>query len=309
MTVKQRIVIAGASGFIGRHLVRCFTRDGARVVTIGRGSAADARWEGDLGGVLEGADALVNLAGRSVSCRYTKRTADEILRSRTETTRALGHALAECTDPPVWLNASTGTIYRDARDRPQDEATGDLGSGFSVAVARAWERELWDAPVGVRKVALRMSIVLGDGGAMNPNINLARMGFGGRQGDGGQIISWIHADDVYRAVRHVLAHEALTGAVNLASPHPVTNEAFMREVRAQLGGGIGRRIAIPLPAWSLEAGARIIRTEAELVLKSRWVQPQKLLDSGFTFEHPSIESALARIGTQTRAGLVPVQLG
>src|SRR5699024_4267813 len=125
----QTVVLAGASGFIGTHLAHRFTQDGCRVLPIGRGSCADAGWGGDLGGVLEGADALINLAGRSVSCRYTKRTADEILRSRTETTRALGRALAECTSPPVWLNASTGTIYRDARDRPQDEATGELGDG------------------------------------------------------------------------------------------------------------------------------------------------------------------------------------
>lgn len=305
----QTIVLAGASGFIGRHVARRFAEDGARVLTIGRGTAADAQWGGDLGGVLDGADALINLAGRSVSCRYTKRTADEILRSRTETTRELGQTLAACSNPPVWLNASTGTIYRDARDRPQDEQTGELGSGFSVAVARAWENELWDAPVDVRKVALRMSIVLGTGGAMSPNINLARMGFGGRQGDGGQIMSWIHVEDVHRAVQHVISHEELSGPVNLASPHPVTNDAFMRGVRTHAGGRVGPRIALPLPAWSLEAGARIIRTEAELVLKSRWVRPRKLLDSGFTFEYASIDDALSQIGGRTRAGLVPVQLG
>ena len=305
----QTVVLAGASGFIGTHLVRRFTQDGHRVLTIGRGSGADARWGGDLGGVLEGADALINLAGRSVSCRYTKRTADEIFRSRTETTRALGRALAECTSPPVWLNASTGTIYRDARDRPQDEETGELGTGFSVAVARAWENELWDAPVDVRKVALRMSIVLGAGGALNPNINLARLGFGGCQGDGAQITSWIHVEDVHRAVRHVLARDALTGPVNLATPQPVTNDTFMREVRTHLGGGFGARIGVPLPAWSLEAGARIIRTEAELVLKSRWVEPRKLLDSGFAYLYPSVDRALSQISDRTRAGLVPVQLG
>ncbi|GAA4507573.1 TIGR01777 family oxidoreductase [Brevibacterium yomogidense] len=306
---SQTVVLAGASGFIGTHLVRRFVQDGYRVLTIGRGSGADAGWGGDLGGVLAGADALINLAGRSVSCRYTKRTADEIFRSRTETTRALGRALAECSDPPVWLNASTGTIYRDARDRPQDEETGELGTGFSVAVARAWENELWDAPVDVRKVALRMSIVLGAGGALNPNINLARLGLGGRQGDGAQIMSWIHVEDVYRAVRHVLARDTLTGPINLATPQPVTNDTFMREVRAHLGGGVGTRIGVPLPAWSLEAGARIIRTEAELVLKSRWVEPRKLLDSGFAYLHPSIGRTLSQISERTRAGLVPVQLG
>ncbi|SLM97009.1 TIGR01777 family oxidoreductase [Brevibacterium yomogidense] len=307
--MTQTVVLAGASGFIGSRLVRRFEEDGARVRTIGRGSEADARWGGDLGGVLEGADALINLAGRSVSCRYTKRTADDILRSRTETTHALGRALAQCSSPPLWINASTETIYRDARDRPQDEDTGELSSGFSVAVARAWEHELWDAPVQVRKVALRMSIVLGAGGAMNPNINLARMGFGGRQGDSGQMLSWIHIEDVYRAVQHIIADRDLRGPINLASPHAVTNEEFMCSVRRHLGGRIGSRKGVRLPAWSLEAGARIIRTEAELVLKSRWVEPRRLTQSGFAFTHPELDDALAQIAEETRRGLVPVQLG
>lgn len=146
MTLES-VVVAGASGFIGTHVARRFAADGVRVRTIGRGPVADARWDEQLRLVLDGADALINFAGRSVRCRYTKRTADEILRSRTETTKALGRALSQCVDPPVWLNASTGTIYRGSRDRPHDEETGELGSGFSVAVARSWEQELWDAPV------------------------------------------------------------------------------------------------------------------------------------------------------------------
>lgn len=259
--------------------------------------------------MLDGANALINLAGRSVSCRYTKRTADDILRSRTETTHALGQALAQCSEPPLWINASTGTIYRDARDRPQNEDTGELGSGFSVAVARAWEHELWNAPVGVRKVALRMSIVLGAGGAMNPNINLARMGFGGRQGDGDQMLSWIHIDDVHRAAQHIIDHSDLDGPINLASPQAVTNDAFMRAVRRHLGGPIGSRMGARLPAWSLEVGARIIRTEAELVLKSRWVEPRRLTQSGFTFTHPGLDTALAEIAGRTGRGFVPVQVG
>lgn len=214
---------------------------------------------------------------------------------------------AQCSAPPAWMNASTGTIYRDARDRPQDEDTGELGSGFSVAVARAWEHELWDAPVGVRKVALRMSIVLGTGGATNPNINLARMGFGGRQGDGGQVMSWIHIEDVYRAVQHIIDHSDLSGPINLASPQAVTNGAFMRGVRRHLGGP--SRIGARLPTWSLEAGARIIRTEAELVLKSRWVEPHRLTQSGFTFTHPGLDTALAEIAGRTGRGFVPVQVG
>lgn len=302
---QRTIVIAGAGGFIGRHLVTRFREGGARVVTIGRGSDATLTWDDDLTLALDGADALINLAGRSVSCRYNLRTADEILRSRTETTKALGLALADCqAPPPVWINASTGTIYRDARDRPQDEETGELGTGFSVAVARAWEHELFAAPVdGIRRVALRMSIVLGaEGGALSPSINLARMGFGGRQGDGEQMMSWIHVDDVHRAIEHILGHPELAGPINVATRTPVTNDAFMHAVRRHLGGPVGARARLPLPAWSLRLGARVIQTEAELVLKSRWVDPAALVDSGFEFAHPDIDAALSQIAGHTRTG-------
>lgn len=303
------LVLAGASGFMGRHLKAAFATDG-EVRTIGRGPGDDARWDEDLVAVLDGADAVVNLAGRSVSCRYTKATADEIFASRTETTRQLGEALARCSRPPaVWLNASTGTIYRDARDRPQDEAGGELGTGFSVAVARAWEHEMFGSPAAVRKVALRTSIVLGaGGGALAPLVNLARIGFGGRQGDGGQRFSWVHIDDVTGAIRHLVAHPELSGPVNVAAPRPVSNAELMAAVRRRFGG-LGRVAAAPLPAWSLEFGARVIRTEAELVLKSRWVHPGVLLGSGYRFRFETIDEALADIARDVPSGLLRVQLG
>lgn len=300
------VVIAGASGFMGRHLRAAFEGDGWTVRTIGR-TAGDAQWGGDLRLVLDGADAVLNLAGRSVSCRYTKRNADDIFTSRTETTKALGRALTDCHNPPaVWFNASTGTIYREARDHAQDEHDGELGTGFSVAVARAWETELFDSRAPVRKVALRTSIVLGaDGGALNPLVNLVRMGFGGPQGDGQQMVSWVHVDDVYGSLRHLLQHEEITGPVNVASPTPVTNAQLMAGIRDHFG----RRLGVPLPAWSLEAGARVIRTEAELVLKSRWVHPGTLLRTGYTFTHPTLDDALSAIAERTPRGLLPVQLG
>ena len=309
MSPLRTAVVAGATGYVGPHLTRALDASGIDVRTIGRGPDADARWGDDRGltDVLDGADLLVNLAGRSVSCRYTKRNADAIFSSRTETTAALGRALARAGDPPeLWVNASTGTIYRDARDRPQDEATGELGTGFSVAVARAWEHELFAAPTPVRKVALRMAIVLGTGGgALNPFVNLARIGFGGRMGSGRQVFSWVHVDDVTRAVLHLHAHADLAGPVNLATPHPVSNAELMAAVRDSLGWHLG----LPLPAAVLEFGARVIRTEAELVLKSRWVRPGVLLDSGFDFAHPTLPEALAAIATETPRGLLPVTLG
>ena len=245
MSALQTAVIVGASGYIGQHLRKALEADGVQIRTIGRGADSDAQWSDPHGmsEVLEGSDLVVNLAGRSVSCRYNKRNADQIFTSRTVTTAALGRAIADLTNPPeLWVNASTGTIYRDARDRPMNEITGELGTGFSVAVARAWEYELFAAPTPVRKVALRMSIVLGaGGGAINPFINLARIGCGGRMGDGEQVFSWVHIDDVARSIVHLFDHREISGPVNVAAPHPVTNAALMREMR----GALGRRWASP----------------------------------------------------------------
>lgn len=302
-------VIAGSSGYIGTYLRDRWVIAGHAVRTIGRGASAGGQWDNaaSLVRALDGADVLVNLAGRSVSCRYNKRNADAIFSSRIQTTAALGEALA-ATDsgPSVWLNASTGTIYRDARDRPQDEFSGEYGSGFSVGVARAWEQELADAPCSARKVALRMSIVLGPGGgAVNPLINMARMGFGGTMGDGGQKFSWIHSEDVARAIEFIVDHDEIAGPVNLATPQQVTNRELMALVRQS----VGRRVAIPSPAWWLEFGARVIRTEAELVLKSRWVEPAVLRQAGFEFAYPELAECLADVVANSRQGLLPVALG
>ena len=295
----RRIVIAGASGFVGRYLAARFRESGDTVSTIGR-SGADARW-GDaaaIGALLDGSDILINLAGKSVNCRYTRRNMSAIFSSRLLTTAELGEAVQAVAHPPtVWFNASTATIYRHADDHPMTDETGELGSGFSVNVATAWEREFFAHPrEGVRQVALRMAIVLGDGSALAPLVMLTRVGMGGAQFGGKtrgarQRFSWVHIEDVYRAIEFLSGSPDVGDTVNVSSPNPVEN----RELMATLRRVLGVRMGIPLFGWMLESGAFAIRTETELLLKSRWVVPTRLLAGGFEFEFPTLEGALRDI--------------
>jgi hypothetical protein len=295
----RRIVIAGASGFLGSYLVARFRESGDIVSTIGRGTA-DVRW-GDsdaIAALLDGSDVLINLAGKSVNCRYTRRNKAAIFSSRLLTTAELGDSVAVVGHPPpVWFNASTATIYRHADDRPMTEKKGELGSGFSVNVATAWEREFFaHHREGVRQVALRMAIVLGAGSALTPLVRMTRLGLGGPQYGGKtkgarQRFSWVHIEDVYRAIEFLIAHPNLADTVNVASPYPVDN----RELMATLRRVLGVRVYAPVFSWMLEIGAFALRTETELLLKSRWVVPKRLLDAGFGFEYPKLEGALRQI--------------
>jgi len=314
-------VVAGASGFVGAAVVSALREDGYEIRRIGRSD--QYRWSDPtaVARAVDGAAVLVNLAGKSVNCRYTDANRDEILRSRTDTTRMLRDAVAAAAHPPaVWLNASTATIYRHAMDRPQTEADGELGSGFSVDVAREWEREFFagDLP-HTRRVALRMAIVLGDGPATNMLVTLARIGLGGPQIDGWwmphrryrgigsapsgdprspwrrtkgrQRFSWIHIDDVVEAIRFLRDREDISGPVNLASPHPSDNRTLMRTLRRAVGMPVG----LPAWRWMLEPAMWVLRTEPELVLKSRWVVPDVLTAAGFTFRYPQLDAAVAAL--------------
>lgn len=296
-------VIAGGNGFLGRVLQRRWLAAGHRVIVLTRHpsrgiepGAIALRWDGRTPGpwrsALEGAEILVNLAGRSVDCRYHARNRAAILASRLDSTRVLAEALATADNPPlVWLNAASATRYRHAEDRPQDETTGEVGHGFSVDVCEAWERALF-APVlppQIRRVALRTAIVLGhDGGVFPVFRRLARLGLAGRIGDGRQMFSWLHEEDFGRAVDWLIAQPSLAGAVNLSAPCPVPMNTFTAALRRQLRQPIG----LPLPRPLLEVGAWMIRTETELLLKSRWVVPRRLLESGFTFTYTTLGAAL-----------------
>ncbi|MCA1630934.1 MAG: TIGR01777 family oxidoreductase [Acidobacteria bacterium] len=310
----MKIVIPGGTGQVGTILARAFHGAGHEVVVLSRLSRLsrspvrapwrvgrwDARNVGDWAAELEGADAVVNLAGRSVNCRYDGANRREIMESRVESTRAVGEAIARAARPPrVWLQMSTATIYAHRYDAPNDEATGVIGGAeesapdtwrFSIDVTKAWERAAEEAATPqTRKVLMRAAMVMSPdrGGVFDTLLALARRGLGGRAGSGRQYVSWIHEADFTRAVRWLIDRDDLSGAINLASPRPLPNADFMRELRRAWGA----RLGLPASEWMLAVGALLLRTETELILKSRRVVPTRLLASGFAFDFPAWSDA------------------
>lgn len=303
-----RIVIPGGSGQVGHVLARYFQERGHLVTVLTRLPYAatwqTVHWDGKHIGpwteYLEGADVCINLAGRSVNCRYNAPNREAIYHSRIGTTHLLGEVIGNVAEPPrIWLNASTATIYRHAIDRPMDEITGELGGGelitkhrhapetwnFSNRVARDWEAAFFAAATPLtRKVALRSAITMSpvSGSAFAILLNMVRLSLGGTQGNGRQFVSWIHEADFARAVEFLIAREDLDGPVNLSSPNPLTNREFMAGLRDAWGMPNG----FPAPAPLVELAAFVLRTESELILKSRRVVPTRLLEAGFTFKFP-----------------------
>ncbi|MDA9963143.1 TIGR01777 family oxidoreductase [Opitutales bacterium] len=304
--MKDKIVLAGGTGFLGKALAQFFAEKEYEVVVLGRSNELpadfpearlvtwDARTIGSWMKELEGAKALVNLCGRSVDCRYNESNRRLILDSRVNATRVLGDAVAQATIPPkVWLNAGTATIYEDRRGDlpPHDENSDDLGHGFSVEVAKAWEEAFLETQVHhVRKVAMRISIVLGTGGGAFPVMcRFAQLGLGGRQGPGSQWMSWLHLDDWVGIVDWLVSTDSVSRVVNLAAPNPVTNASFMSEMRSAFAPfGVG----FPAPAFAVRFGAVFLRTAPELVLKSRKVVSRVLRDEGYVFRFPTLEDAI-----------------
>ncbi|MGN7358395.1 TIGR01777 family oxidoreductase [Paenibacillus sp. SAF-054] len=293
--MKPKIVMAGGTGFIGAFLEEQFKERGYEVLMISRKSGHIA-WN-DAAGIrhaLEHAELLINLAGRSVNCRYNEKNKADIMNSRTETTGILGQAVLDCEHPPaLWINSSTATIYRHAEDRPMTEAEGEIGTRFSVDVAKAWEQSFFSfALPQTRQAALRIAIVLGrGGGVMIPYQNLVRFGLGGVQGPGSQKFSWIHLHDILGIILFLRDRSDLSGVFNVSSPNPVTNRELMLKLRQTMKMPVG----LPSPAWMLEMGARVIQTETELILKSRWVIPERLEQAGYSFQYPTLEQALQQI--------------
>ncbi len=315
----MKIVIPGGSGQVGAVLARAFARDGHSVTILTRElqpvvsldpdnlplwstSTWDARSHGDWEACLEGADAVINLAGRSVNCRYTPANRRLIKESRVDSARVVGEAIARCQRPPrVWLQASTATIYAHRYDAPNDEATGILGGdepgapdtwNFSIDVAKSWERaaESIPLPVGTRLVLMRSAITMNadPGSAFSVLLGLVRLGLGGTNGDGRQFVSWVHEEDFVRAVYWLIEHEELSGPVNIAAPRPLPNRDFMSALRAAWGAPFG----LPANRPMLEAAAFFMRTETELILKSRRVVSTRLEQSGFRFDFPDWPEAV-----------------
>lgn len=310
MKTSGRIILAGGSGFLGKLLAHRFSSRGHQVIVFTRGNGTDggpirrvnwdARTVGRWAGLLEGALAVINLAGRSVDCRYTAKNRRLILDSRLDPTRVLGEAMGECSQPPhVWLNSSTATIYRHTYGPAWDE-TGEIGGTpeakdeFSVEVAPLWEAAFAEANTpSTRKIALRTAMVLGHGrNSVFPVLRrLVRLGLGGQMAGGRQFVSWIHEEDFCRAIGWLVERDGFSGAVNLAAPNPLTNREMMRALRRAVGVPFG----LPASRWMLEAGAFILRTETELIIKSRRVTPGRLADSGFQFRFPTFDTAVANL--------------
>jgi uncharacterized protein len=315
---KVKVVIPGGSGQLGHYLRAAFRTRGHQVVVLSRNCRLDpeaVQWDGRTLGPwatqIDGADVVINLAGRSVNCRYTDSNLHAMMTSRVDSTRAVGLAIERATRPPkVWLQMSTATIYAHRYDAPNDESTGIIGGdepavppywSFSIDIAKAWElaQHESDTPQ-TRKVALRTAMVMGlyPEAVFDILVNLTRLHLGGAIAGGRQFISWIHEQDFVRAVEFLIERNDIHGPVNLAAPNPLTQREFMATLRA----AFGKRVGLPASRWMVEIGSAFMKTDTELILKSRRVVPKRLIDAGFLFEFPNWDSAAVDLVQRGFAG-------
>lgn len=315
----MKVIIPGGSGHVGTLLARAFHQRGDDVVVLSRTQTNALPWRvvkwdgetlGEWAAEVEGADVVINLAGQSVNCRYTAENRRIIIDSRVKSTRVVGQAIGQVDIAPrIWLQASTATLYAHRYDAPNDETTGIIGGSepnapdtwrFSIDVVKKWERELNAAATpNTRKVLMRSAIVMAPdgGGPFDMLLRLVRFGLGGRFGDGEEFVSWIHDQDFVRTVDWLIQQEGLEGPVNLAAPNPLPNWEFMQSLRKAWGMPFG----LPATEWMLELGALVLRSETELMLKSRRVVPGRLLQSGFSFQFPIWAEAARDLCVRWRA--------
>ncbi|GAB3834605.1 TIGR01777 family oxidoreductase [Dactylosporangium cerinum] len=309
----MKVVIPGGTGQVGTILDRALTAAGHEVVLLTRSPRGDRQvhWDGSTPGVwvkeIDGSDVVINLAGRSVSCRYTEKNLEAMMRSRVDSALVVGNAIAAAARPPkVWLQMSTATIYAHRFDAANDEADGLIGGdehgvpaywAYSVKIARNWEAAQEQATTpGTRKVALRSAMVMSPdrGGVFDVLSRLARLGLGGPVAGGRQYVSWIHDHDFVRAIQFLIERNDLAGPVNVAAPGPLPHRDFMRTLRSAVRMPVG----LPATKWMAEIGAFAIRSDTELLLKSRRVVPGRLTDAGFTFDHPQWQTASADLASR-----------
>ncbi|WP_329342033.1 TIGR01777 family oxidoreductase [Streptomyces sp. NBC_00663] len=313
----MKFVIPGGTGQVGTVLGRALRASGHDVVVLTRRPTQDheVHWDGESLGpwarTIDGSDVVINLAGRSVNCRYTPANLRAMMDSRVDSARVVGEAIASAVRPPrVWLQMSTATVYAHRFDAPHDEATGVIGGSepdvpdywaYSVEIAKRWEQAQDEADTPrTRKVALRSAMVMSPdrGGVFDVLLRMVRLGLGGPVAGGAQYVSWIHEHDFVQAIEFLTARDDIAGPVNLAAPGPLPHRAFMRELRAAWGMPVG----LPAAKWMAEIGAFVLRSDTELLLKSRRVVPGRLLEAGFAFDHPQWSDAARDLVRRARAG-------
>lgn len=296
----MNILIAGGTGFLGRALNTFFEKQGHNVTVLTRNpiKTNEIFWDAKAYGAwvkeLESTDVLINLCGKSVDCRYTEENKKEILSSRIDSTQVLINAIQQTAHPPLLLiNASSATIYVHAEETPQTERNGIIGDDFSMNVCKKWEEVFFKTELThTRQVSIRTSIVLSNSGGAFPKLKtITKLGLGGRQGRGTQKVSWIHIEDFCRAVHFIIEQRQIEGAINITSPNPLSNASFMKTLRQKLKALFG----LPTPIFLLELGSWFIRTETELLLKSRWVLPERLIKNGFEFKYGKLSTALKQL--------------
>lgn len=296
----MKIIIAAGTGFLGRNLENYFLDKNYEVKILTRNPKRknEIFWDAKTIGIwkdeLEHADVLINLAGKSVDCRYNDKNRKEIYNSRIDSTRVLQSAIDECQNlPKIWLNAGSATIYVHSETHLNTEKNGIIGDDFSMNICKSWEKEFFKIEnENVRKVALRTSIVLGKNGGAFPKFKqISKLGLGGKQGRGNQLMSWIHIDDFCEAVNFIIENENFEGAINITAPKSLSNEDMMGQIRKKIKVSFG----IPSPVWLLELASVFIKTETELMLKSRNVYPEILLENDFKFRYDTFEKALEEL--------------